>query len=125
MTYKITGVLGLKVLSRKQELRFFGSVPLHFQTYNYGLLCISGATEALGANSRNFYGRARKAYPWIWKLNKYANNKCTVPGPTRRAGANTSSKAMDTLGVMIAVVPVVRTTGLGDLQNPSYYIGSL
>ena len=28
---------------------------------------------------------------------------------------NTSSKAMDTLGVMIAVVPVVRTTGLGDL----------
>jgi len=42
-------VLGLKVLSRKQELRFFGSVPLHFQTYKYGLLCISGATEVLGA----------------------------------------------------------------------------
>ena len=28
------------------------------------------------------------------------------------------NKAMDTLGVMIAVVPVVRTTGLGALQDP-------
>ena len=28
------------------------------------------------------------------------------------------SKAMDALGVMIAVVPVVRTTGLGALRDP-------
>ena len=43
---------------------FFGSVPLNFQIYKYGLLCISGACQGnRGAwrDSRSDHGRARKA----------------------------------------------------------------
>ena len=62
-TCKITGVLGYKVLLRKQELRFFGSVPQHFQIYKYGLLCISEACQGDSDAWRNScidHGIARK-----------------------------------------------------------------
>ena len=78
------------------------------------------ATDALGAivtvitaeQGRKSHGSGNSSMPTIQQTHAV---KCTISGPTRIAGLTPQNKAMDTLGVMIVVVPVVRTTGLGAL----------
>ena len=83
-------------------------------------------TNALGAMVAEVPGERAAAWVTLQDPNKTYSEAHQmngvydkISGPTRMAGGNKyKGKATDALGAMVVVVPIVRATDMGTLQDP-------